>query len=82
MNDPLTAQTCALEPLPAFREYPPSEMLAHTPSPMGFLSELCGRPSSEKPVILLVVGYPAPGCLVPVHGGIKKPLHEIAQWLT
>lgn len=55
--------------------------LTHTPNPMGFLSTLCGRPVSEKPVILLVVGYPKPGCLVPVHGGIKKPLQEIAQWL-
>jgi iodotyrosine deiodinase len=55
--------------------------LTHTPSPMGFLNEICGRPASEKPVILLVVGYPKPGCLVPVHGGIKKPLDQIAQWL-
>lgn len=55
--------------------------LTHTPSPMGFLNELCERPVSEKPVILLVVGYPKPGCLVPVHGGIKKPLNEIAAWL-
>jgi iodotyrosine deiodinase len=53
--------------------------LTHTPSPMGFLNELCERPPSEKPVILL--GYPKPGCLVPVHGGIKKPLAEIAAWL-
>ena len=55
--------------------------LTHTPSPMGFLNEICARPASEKPVILLVVGYPKPGCLVPVHGGIKKPLAQIAQWL-
>jgi nitroreductase len=55
--------------------------LTHTPSPMNFLTGLCGRPSSEKPVILLVVGYPKPGCQVPVHGGIKKPLAAIAQWL-
>lgn len=55
--------------------------LTHTPNPMGFLNELCGRPSSEKPVILLVVGYPKAGCQVPVHGGIKKPLAEIAQWI-
>ena len=55
--------------------------LTHTPSPMGFLNEICGRPASEKPVILLVAGYPKPGCLVPVHGGIKKPLAQIAQWL-
>ena len=56
--------------------------LTHTPNPMSFLNKLCGRPSSEKPIILLVVGYPKPGCQVPVHGGIKKPLLEIAQWLA
>jgi nitroreductase len=55
--------------------------LTHTPSPMGFLSELCGRPANEKPVILLVVGYPKPGCQVPVHGGVKKPLEAISAWL-
>jgi len=55
--------------------------LTHTPSPMGFLNEMCDRPHSETPVILLVVGYPKPGCLVPVHGGVKKPLDQIAQWL-
>jgi len=56
--------------------------LTHTPNPMGFLNKLCGRPASEKPVILLVVGYPKPGCRVPVHGGVKKPLAAIAQWLA
>jgi nitroreductase len=55
--------------------------LTHTPSPMGFLSELCGRPASEKPVILMVAGYPKPGCQVPVHGGVKKPLEAISAWL-
>ena len=55
--------------------------LTHTPSPMGFLNQICARPASEKPVILLVVGYPKAGCRVPVHGGIKKPLGTIAQWL-
>jgi iodotyrosine deiodinase len=55
--------------------------LTHTPSPMGFLGEICGRPVQEKPMILLVVGYPAPGCQVPVAGGVKKPLEAIAQWL-
>jgi nitroreductase len=55
--------------------------LTHTPSPMGFLNKICGRPAAEKPVILLVVGYPKPGCRVPVHGGIKKPLQAICEWL-
>ena len=55
--------------------------LTHTPSPMGFLNQICDRPVSEKPVILLVVGYPKPGCQVPKHGGVKKPLSQIAAWL-
>jgi len=55
--------------------------LTHTPSPMGFLNRICKRPDNEKPVILLVVGYPKPGCQVPVHGGIKKPLEQISSWL-
>ncbi|MFN8820627.1 MAG: nitroreductase family protein [Betaproteobacteria bacterium] len=55
--------------------------LTHTPNPMSFLNKLCGRPSSEKAVILLVVGYPKLGCQVPVHGGIKKPLDQIAAWM-
>jgi len=55
--------------------------LTHTPNPMSFLNRLCERPSSEKPVILLVVGFPKLGCRVPVHGGIKKPLEQIARWL-
>jgi iodotyrosine deiodinase len=55
--------------------------LTHTPSLMGFLNEICRRPEMEKPYILLVVGYPAEDCRVPVHGGIKKPLEKIASWL-
>jgi iodotyrosine deiodinase len=55
--------------------------LTHTPSPMGFLTTLCGRPDNERPVVLLVAGHPAPGCQVPVAGGLKKPLDAIAQWL-
>jgi iodotyrosine deiodinase len=53
--------------------------LTHTPSPMGFLNEVCGRPDREKAYILLVVGYPATPCPVPVI--TKKPLEEIAVWL-
>ena len=55
--------------------------LTHTPSPMGFLNEICERPANEKPAILMVVGYPKPGAQVPVHGGIKKPLVEFTSWL-
>ena len=55
--------------------------LTHTPSPMKFLNEICGRPAQERPMVLLVAGYPKPGCQVPVFGGIKKPLSEIANWI-
>ena len=39
--------------------------LTHTPSPMGFLRELLGRPVNEKPYLLIPVGYPADDCTVP-----------------
>lgn len=51
--------------------------LTHTPSPMGFLNEICRRPEREKATILLVVGYPKDGARVPVSAGIKKPLDAI-----
>lgn len=53
--------------------------LTHTPAPMGFLNEICGRPDHEKAMILLVVGRPAEGCLVPAIG--KKALDEVATFL-
>ena len=49
--------------------------LTHTPSPMGFLSEILGRPSNERPYLIIPVGYPAEGAQVPVI--TKKPLDEI-----
>ena len=39
--------------------------LTHTPSPMGFLGEILGRPANEKAYVLLPVGLPAPDCRVP-----------------
>ncbi len=53
--------------------------LTHTPSPMGFLNEICGRPSNEKPFILLVVGYPDDNALVPDIS--RKPLEEISTFI-
>lgn len=55
--------------------------LTHTPAPMNFLNGICGRPDSEKPFLLLVVGYPSEDATVPVAGKVKKPLSEIANWL-
>jgi iodotyrosine deiodinase len=53
--------------------------LTHTPSPMNFLNEICGRSKDEKPYILLVVGYPATHCQVPNIR--KKSLADIATFL-
>jgi len=55
--------------------------LTHTPNPMKFLNEICERPANEKPVMVLVVGHPAPDATVPVHATIKKPLEQISSWL-
>ena len=53
--------------------------LTHTPSPMGFLNEILGRPANEKPFLILVVGYPAEDAVVPDIG--RKPLEDIATFL-
>ena len=39
--------------------------LTHTPSPMGFLNDILGRPKNERPFLLLVTGYPADDAKVP-----------------
>lgn len=39
--------------------------LTHTPSPMKFLNQILQRPITEKPVMILVVGYPEDGARVP-----------------
>lgn len=54
--------------------------LTHTPSPMGFLNAMLGRPDTEKPYILLVVGHPAADATVPQHAKLKKPLADIASF--
>jgi len=52
--------------------------LTHTPSPMGFLSSVLGRPANERAYVLLVVGYPAEDARVPDIS--KKPLDDIANF--
>jgi hypothetical protein len=54
--------------------------LTHTPNPMGFLNEICGRPPSDKPYVLVVAGYPADDARIPEHATVKKPLDEIATF--
>ena len=54
--------------------------LTHTPSPMGFLNSILGRPMHEKPFLLLVVGYPAENARVPDIA--RKTLAEISSFLS
>ena len=49
--------------------------LTHTPSPMGFLGDILGRPKNERAFLLLPVGYPAQDTRVPNLD--RKPLSEI-----
>ncbi|MCV6575843.1 MAG: nitroreductase family protein [Cohaesibacter sp.] len=53
--------------------------LTHTPAPMSFLTQICGRPENEKPYILLVAGYPKEDAKVPLID--KKSLDDISVWL-
>jgi nitroreductase len=53
--------------------------LTHTPSPMGFLNDILNIPPSEKPFLILVVGYPAEDAQVPIIE--KKTLFEIAKFI-
>lgn len=49
--------------------------LTHTPSPMKFLAQILRRPAHERPYLLIPVGYPAEGCMVPAI--TRKPLDEV-----
>ena len=49
--------------------------LTHTPSPMGFLGDLLGRPANERAYVVIPVGYPAADARVPDI--TKKPLSEV-----
>ena len=53
--------------------------LTYTPSPMSFLNEILGRPSNERPFLVLVVGYPAADAHLPAI--TKKSLAEIATFV-
>jgi len=44
---------------------------------MGFLNQILGRPANERPYLLLVVGYPAAGAVVPAIS--KKPLSSVVS---
>lgn len=51
--------------------------LPHTPSPMGFLEKLLGRPKNEKASLLIPVGFPSKKAEIPELK--KKLFHEISN---
>ena len=50
--------------------------LTHTPSPMGFLRKILGRPAHEHAMLVMPVGYPAEDAAVPNLS--RKPLEDVA----
>ena len=56
--------------------------LTHTPNPMKFLTEICGRPDHEKPIMIVAVGHAAEDAVVPEKALKKKPLGEVATFIT
>ncbi len=53
--------------------------LVHTPAPMRFLNELCGRPKDEQSYLLVVAGHAADEATIPEHALKKKPFDAIAS---
>ena len=49
--------------------------LTHTPSPMGFLTSILGRPKNERPFVLIPVGFPSADATVPAI--TKKSLADV-----
>lgn len=55
--------------------------LVHTATPARFLNRLCRRPEHERPILMIVVGHPAPDAVIPAAALARKPLDQIASWL-
>jgi len=53
--------------------------LPYTPSRMGFLNRILDRPENERASLVLVVGYPEEGAMVPQIS--KKPLGETTTFI-
>ena len=51
--------------------------LTHTPSPMGFLEQICKRPENERAYLLIPVGLPSKNARVPVLK--KKSFNEYCE---
>ena len=52
--------------------------LTHTPSPMQFLNAILDRPAHERPFLILAVGHPATGAMVPDIQ--RKPFHDVVTY--
>lgn len=56
--------------------------LTHTPEPMSFLTDICGRDkNNERPYMLLITDYPDGHATVPLHAPDKKSIDEIASFI-
>lgn len=55
--------------------------LTHTPSPMAFLNKVLERPKNERPLLVLVAGYPEENAQVPAMAMEKKSLDQIATFI-
>lgn len=53
--------------------------LTYTPSPMHFLTDILGRPETDRPYMVLVCGFPPDDVTVPAI--TRKSLHQIADFL-
>ena len=53
--------------------------LTHTPSPMGFLRDILKRPAHEEAMLVMPVGYPADGAMIPDIE--RKGLDEVAVFI-
>lgn len=51
--------------------------VTHTPSPMGFLASILGRPANERAYLLVPVGYPAGDAAVPRAALARKLIEEV-----
>ncbi len=51
--------------------------LTHTPSPMGFLTNILVRGQNERPFVLIPVGFPSADATVPAIP--KKALGEVME---
>jgi nitroreductase len=52
----------------------------HAPSPTTSLNEICDRPATEVPYLLILTGYPATGARVQTNAAHKLPFETIVSW--